>query len=94
MPVGDVEEVVDLGMGEGDFAARNVELRGFVGLGGAVGGAGGRIDGIGPVGRRVQGRGGNWRLLGVVGPRGGEKKCGDGDRCDAKDEPEAAAGKS
>jgi hypothetical protein len=56
MPVGNVEEIVDLRMGERDFAAGNVKLRGFVGLGGGVGGRGGRIDGVGPVRRRVKQR--------------------------------------
>jgi len=54
MPIGNVEEVVNLGKGEGDFAAGNVELSGFVGWGGGIGGRGGRIDGVGPVGRRVE----------------------------------------
>jgi hypothetical protein len=59
MPVGDVEEIVDLRMGERDFAAGNVEWRGFVALGGGVGGVDGRIDGVGPVGRRVKRLAGN-----------------------------------
>jgi hypothetical protein len=66
MPVGNVEEIVDLRMGEREFAAGNVKLRGFVGLGGGVGGRGGRIDGVGPVRRRVKQRAGNCGLLGVA----------------------------
>jgi len=50
MPVGDVEEVVDLGISEGDFAAGNVEECGFVGFGGGVGRRRGWINGVGPVG--------------------------------------------
>jgi len=77
VPVGNVEEVVELRIGERDFAAVNVELRGLVRLGGGFGRRSGRIDGVGPVGRRVKGLAGNWGLLGVVGGRGGEEYPGD-----------------
>jgi len=54
MPVGDVEEVVDLREGEGNLAAGNVQ-GGIIGLRDSVGGRSGRIDGVGPVRGRLNG---------------------------------------
>jgi hypothetical protein len=53
MPVRGVEEVADLRMSEGDFAAGDTKERGLVGFGGGVGWWSGWIDGVRPVGRRL-----------------------------------------
>jgi hypothetical protein len=90
MPVGNVEEVVDLGKGEGEFAAGNVELRGFVGHGREVRRRSGGIDGEGPVGRRVKGLARDCGLLRLAGGSGSKKKRGSRYGCATEEEPEAA----
>jgi len=75
MPVRGIEEVSDLRMSEGDFAAGDTKERGIVQFDGVVSWWSERIDGVRPVGRRL-GESLRWRGLVLAEGCSGEEERG------------------